>query len=46
MLEFLLFICYTIPILLVLCVCAFIADEILPRFPRVVDWINKFLESR
>lgn len=43
---FFIFILYTLPILAVLCVCAFIADVILPRFPRVVDWINKFLESR
>ena len=41
-----LFILYTIPILAVLALCAFIADVILPHLPALADWINKFLEPR
>lgn len=40
------FILYTLPILAVLALCAFIADVLLPRFPRVVEWINEFLKER
>lgn len=44
MITFILFLLYTLPILAVLALCAFISDVLLPRFPRAVEWILKFME--
>ena len=44
MTTFIIFLIYVLPLLAVLALCAFISDVLLPRFPRAVDWILKFIE--
>lgn len=41
-----LFILYTLPILAVLALCAFVADVILPHLPAVAEWIENFMKPR
>lgn len=40
------FILYTLPILAVLALSAFIADVILPHLPALADWVEDFMKPR
>lgn len=46
MIEIILLLVYVLPFLAVLALCAWTADVLLPRFPRAVRWIERFLEGR